>query len=61
MSDPIFIVGVPRSGTTWLWSLFEALPNVKVLRKDNTTRDDLTEKQISIIEKRFSSYADWMF
>jgi LPS sulfotransferase NodH len=34
MHTAVFIVGVPRSGTTWLWSLFKALPNVEVLVKE---------------------------
>ena len=29
--DPVFIVGVPRSGTTWLWGLLDSLPSVKTL------------------------------
>jgi hypothetical protein len=28
LSEPIFIVGIPRSGTTWLWGLFTSLPGI---------------------------------
>lgn len=34
-SKMIFIVGIPRSGTTWLWGLFESHPNVVPLLKSD--------------------------
>lgn len=30
--NPVFIVGAPRSGTTWLWGLIKSHPNVVAVR-----------------------------
>ena len=50
-NDPIFIVGVPRSGTTWVWGLLTSHNDVLSLEKDDF---DSNERSI-VNNKRVTS------
>lgn len=47
MKSPVFIVGAPRSGTTWLWGLLTSHPDIIPL-----VREDFDISQPSVIDNR---------
>jgi len=46
-SKLVFIIGVPRSGTTWLWGLLTSCPDIESL-----TREDFDSANPSIVNKQ---------
>ena len=45
--DPLFIVGVPRSGTTWIWGLLTSHADVRSLE-----RHDFDPSKPSVINNK---------